>query len=102
MTPMEFFRELQNAASTEPLQKLRFADFKELTGRAGFPSAEKTTEVRLVSSDPARSAVERLTNGMDGVIDLEYQRHSGLPECRSPREAAVAWLGVPENEALVQ
>ena len=50
-----------------------------------------------MSADPARSAVERLTNGIDGVLELEHERHGGLPDCRSPLEAAVAWLGVPER-----
>ena len=34
---------------------------------------------------------------MDAVLELEHERHFGLPICRSPREAAIAWLGIPEN-----
>lgn len=50
-----------------------------------------------VAADPVRSMVERLTNGMDALLEMEFERHGGLPVCRSPKEAAVAWLGVPES-----
>lgn len=50
-----------------------------------------------ISADPGRSLVERLTNGIDGVLEAEYVRHHGQPECRSPRQAAMAWVGIPEN-----
>jgi hypothetical protein len=53
-----------------------------------------------VASDPGRSAIERVTNAQDAVLELEHQRHGGKPECRSPREAASAWLGVPEKDGL--
>ena len=49
------------------------------------------------SSDPGRSLIERLTNGIDAVLEDEFVRHKGKPECRSPREAAQAWLGVPKG-----
>jgi hypothetical protein len=49
------------------------------------------------SSDPGRSLVERLTNGIDAVLEAEHADHKGIPACRSPREAAVAWLGVPDG-----
>ena len=39
--------------------------------------------------------MERLTNSVDAVLELEWERHHGKPDCRSPREAATAWLGVP-------
>jgi len=48
------------------------------------------------SSDPGRSLVERLTNGIDAVLEAEHVGHKGMPACGSPREAAVAWLGVPQ------
>src|SRR5208337_74938 len=97
MTPAEFYRELQSANSVAAVEAaLRRFQGAHRTGwlPVGRENNRGTIEV---SSDPARSAVERLTNGMDGILELEYQRHSGLPECRSPREAAVAWLGVAEN-----
>jgi len=53
-----------------------------------------------VMSDAGRSAIERVTNAQDAMLELEYTRHSGKPECRSPKEAASAWLGVPEKDGL--
>src|SRR5438105_3412913 len=49
------------------------------------------------SADPGRSLVERLTNGIDAVLEVEHGRHSGMPICRTPKEASVAWLNVPEG-----
>jgi len=49
------------------------------------------------SSDPGRSLIERLTNGIDAVIEDEFIRHKGQPNCQSPREAAQAWFGVPKG-----
>jgi hypothetical protein len=53
-----------------------------------------------VATDPGRSLIERVTNAHDAILELEFERHGGKPECRSPREAAGAWLGVPEKEGL--
>jgi hypothetical protein len=53
-----------------------------------------------VATDAGRSAIERVTNAQDAVLELEYETHNGKPECRSPREAASAWLGVPEKDGL--
>lgn len=50
-----------------------------------------------VSADPGRSLVERLTNAIDAVLEAEHDSHSGVPECRSPKEAAVAWLAIPAS-----
>jgi hypothetical protein len=53
-----------------------------------------------IASDAARSAIERVTNATDALLELEYERHDGKPDCRSPREAAQAWLGVPAKDGL--
>lgn len=53
-----------------------------------------------VAADPARSLIERVTNGHDALLELEHDRHKGVPECRTPREAADAWLGVPAKTGL--
>lgn len=49
------------------------------------------------STDPGRSLVERVTNGIDAILEAEHERHHGRPECRSPKDAAMAWLTVPED-----
>jgi hypothetical protein len=97
MTPTEFYKALQDAASVSEVEAA-LRRFQAANRTRWLPVGRENNRGTIeVSSDPARSAVERLTNGMDGVLELEYQRHSGLPQCRSPREAAVAWLEVPEN-----
>ena len=53
-----------------------------------------------VASDAGRSMIERVTNMLDALLELEHERHGGTPTCRSPREAASAWLGVPEKDGL--
>jgi hypothetical protein len=50
-----------------------------------------------VSGDPGRALVERVTNAVDAVLEAEHERHNGRPDCRSPREAATAWLNVPDS-----
>lgn len=58
---------------------------------------ENNRGVIEVSGDPGKSANERVTNAIDAVLEREHDVHVGLPKCRSPREAAVAWLGVPRD-----
>ena len=53
-----------------------------------------------VASDAGRSMIERVTNMLDAILELEHEKHGGTPICRSPREAASAWLGVPQKEGL--
>lgn len=50
-----------------------------------------------VSGDPGRALIERVTNGVDAVLESEHAAHGGSPDCRTPREAATAWLNVPPN-----
>jgi len=50
-----------------------------------------------VSADPGRSLIERITNGIDAILESEHDKHNGQPVCKTPREAATAWLNIPEN-----
>lgn len=45
-------------------------------------------------SDPALGLVERVTNGMDALLDLGHLRHPD-DAASSPREAAQLWYGIP-------
>ncbi|OPY30976.1 MAG: hypothetical protein A4E28_00066 [Methanocella sp. PtaU1.Bin125] len=49
------------------------------------------------TKDPGRGIVERITNAIDAVLELEYEKHNGVPECKTPRQAAQAWLNIPSN-----
>jgi hypothetical protein len=51
--------------------------------------------IRL-GSDPALGIVERVTNGMDALLDLGHFEHSGDSPA-TPREAAKLWYGVPSG-----
>ena len=42
------------------------------------------------ASDPARALLERVTNGIDAVIQRSHDDHGGQPQCNSPRDAAQA------------
>ena len=53
-----------------------------------------------VATDAGRSIIERVTNMLDAVLELEHEKHGGNPDCRTPREAGAAWLGVPERDGL--
>jgi hypothetical protein len=53
-----------------------------------------------IAADAARSVIERVTNAHDALLELEHQKHGGKPVCRSPREAAGAWLNVPRKDGL--
>ncbi|OGF56865.1 MAG: hypothetical protein A2Z21_08805 [Candidatus Fraserbacteria bacterium RBG_16_55_9] len=50
-----------------------------------------------VASDPGRALVERVTNAIDAILEAEHDLHGGIPDCRSPREAATTWIGIPER-----
>ncbi|MBI2612799.1 hypothetical protein HYW59_03265 [Candidatus Kaiserbacteria bacterium] len=50
-----------------------------------------------IAADPGRSLVERLTNAVDAVLEREHEVRGGSPVCRTPREAASAWLGIPSG-----
>jgi hypothetical protein len=58
---------------------------------------ENNRGVIEIGKDPGRGIVERITNAINTVLELEYIRHRGIPECRTPREAARAWLDVPPH-----
>lgn len=64
---------------------------------AGRPNNRGAIEV---ASDAGRSVIERVTNAQDALLELEFLKHNGKPDCRSPREAASAWLGVPARRGL--
>ncbi len=100
MTVGDFFNALQEAGTVaevdQALEVFKQSHGSELdwTAVGGRKNNRGTIDV---STDPGRSLVERLTNGVDAILEAEHARHKGIPDCRSPKEAAVAWLGVPEG-----
>lgn len=49
------------------------------------------------AGDPMRALIERVTNGIDAVIDRAYKEHGGKPVCTTPKEASQVWFGVPRD-----
>ncbi|MGQ0572909.1 MAG: hypothetical protein ACT4RN_01750 [Pseudonocardia sp.] len=49
-----------------------------------------------MASDPGLALVERITNGIDGHLELAMRLNPGA-EPRSPEEAAAAYFGLPED-----
>ncbi|MGH9572364.1 MAG: hypothetical protein ACRD40_02375 [Candidatus Acidiferrales bacterium] len=97
MTTADFYHAVRSASTVSDLENAVRQFQREEAIRWLAVGRENNRGTIEVSSDPARSAVERLTNGIDGILELEHHRHAGIPECRSPKEAAVAWLNVPEG-----
>ena len=100
MTPSEFFDRLSNARSLSTVTSAVdefVASHQEACAWLPVGGRENNRGTIEVSTDPGRSAVERLTNGIDAILEAQFEAHNGNPECRSPKEAARAWLNVPEG-----
>lgn len=100
MTTLEFFNVLARAgklADVEAAVEAFEAAHGAAVGWVPFGGRESNRGIIEVSGDPGRSLVERITNGIDAILEAEHERHHGHPDCRSPREAATAWLNVPET-----
>jgi hypothetical protein len=99
MTIREFYEALQAAATVRHVEDALAAFENEHSGPVAWVplgGRDNNRGAVEVSADPGRSVVERLTNGIDAVLEAEHERHNGLPDCRSPKEAATAWLNVPD------
>src|ERR1035441_2526849 len=96
MTPNELLKALRAAEGIGDVESA-LAEFQQTQQIKWVPFGRENNRGTIeVSADPTRSCIERITNGVDAVLELEHERHNGLPACRSPKEAAVAWLGVPD------
>lgn len=100
MTPDEFYSALDSATTygevltaIEAFEAAHGEDV-EWVPVGGRQNNRGTIEV---SADPGRALIERVTNGIDAVLEAEHDAHDGIPDSRTPREAAVAWLNVPQN-----
>lgn len=98
MTPLELFNVLNDVSTSERVA-VALAAFESTNPTVHWiPVGRENNKGTIeASSDPGRSLIERLTNGIDSVLEDEFVRHKGKPDCRTPREAAQAWLGVPKG-----
>lgn len=53
-----------------------------------------------LGSDPGYALIERVTNAIDAVIELEAERHPGRYGPRSPRDAVQQWFGIPGGRVV--
>jgi hypothetical protein len=102
MDRREFFDAALAAASVSDLEKAIDAFVVDNTSLAFVPNGRRPNNRGAieVATDGGRSIIERVTNAHDALLELEHLLHAGKPVCKSPREAASAWLGVPEKEGL--
>jgi hypothetical protein len=98
MTQTEFFDLLLQATKLADLEAAltQFETANPRTEWVPFGGRENNRGTIEASADPGRSLVERLTNGIDAILEDEHKKHDGIPDCRTPKEAATAWLNVPE------
>jgi hypothetical protein len=91
-----FVKALLNARTLEDVERiLKTAEtlFGPLSWRAVGDRENNIGTIR-VGSDPALGVVERVTNGMDALLDLGHLQDPDFA-ASSPREAAQLWCGVP-------
>src|SRR3972149_6833637 len=50
-----------------------------------------------MGTDPAAGLIERITNSIDAVLDLEWHKQ-GCPKIDSPRKAAQKWFGLQDGK----
>ena len=102
MNTSEFLKALLEAKNIENFE-LAWSEFEsyhynEIEWVAvGGPEHKNNRGIIELSRNPGRSLVERLTNGIDAILEAKFEEHKGYPNCRSPRESAIAWLNVPEE-----
>jgi len=100
MDVKEFFKSIVSANSVLQVEQ-KIAEFEE-TNFNNFDwvpvgSKENNRGVIEVSADPGRSLIERVTNGIDALLDAQFENHNGIPVCKNPKEAASAWFNIPIN-----
>lgn len=100
MNPTDFLNALRNAITTQSVEKLLLGYMEAHRSDLGMRTIggkDNNRGIIEVSGDPGRSLIERLTNGIDAILEKEFESHQGTPECRSPKEAALAWLNIPQS-----
>ncbi|MCL4510450.1 MAG: hypothetical protein M1470_05210 [Bacteroidetes bacterium] len=99
MTQTELLDLLLQATKMDDLEAAltQFQTTNPQTQWIPFGGRENNRGTIEASADPGRSLVERLTNSIDAILEDEHDTHSGIPDCRTPKEAATAWLNIPQG-----
>lgn len=85
----------KNTSEVEKLVTSIKAEYGDRVNKVPVGGRENNLGQIAIGSDPGRGIVERLTNAMDAVLELEHYKHTGIPKCKNPQEAATSWLGIP-------
>ena len=98
MTPEDLFNSFLASATVGDVRAAVDAFAEEHGGDIDWEPVGRENNRGTIeaSADPGRALIERMTNGIDAVLENEHDAHHGVPTCRSPREASIAWLGVPD------
>ena len=101
MTPRELFDALVKAQKVEDVRTSinAFRASNRDSAEVPFGARPNNRGAIEVAADAARSVIERVTNGFDALLELEHTKHKGRPDCRSPREAAEAWLNAERERS---
>lgn len=95
---LELFRKVFAATKvrevTDCLREL--SDVRVLTWRAVGDNENNLATINL-GSDPAAGLIERITNGSDAVLELEWIRRGQPSHLTSPRSAVEQWFDVPKG-----
>lgn len=96
MTEVQMIRRLLAGQTSAAVEEALSEFLAENRGQVSWEPLGRDNNRGPIESggDPGRALLERITNAFDAVLELEFVRHNGIPECRSSREAATAWLGV--------
>jgi hypothetical protein len=100
MTHSKFLSSLLAALTVEEIECC-IADFEaanpSTVGWHPFGGRLNNRGTIEAASDSGRSIIERLTNGVDALLEREHALHANQRPCNSPKEAAQAWFGVPQE-----
>lgn len=51
-----------------------------------------------MGTDPAAGLVERITNSIDSILDLQWHKEGEPDEIETPRQAAQKWFNIPDGK----
>ena len=104
LTPPSLVAQLLSAVTPDQLQALLSdASTHGIDGQRDLGDRDNNAGTVQLASNPYSALIERATNALDAMLELEAHRHGfhdidstpGAP--LSPREAATAWYGVPKT-----
>jgi hypothetical protein len=86
------------ARTPTDIEQVLAAAAAELGGRLWRDLGDRRSNAGTVqiASSAASALIERVTNAIDGMLELKAEEHTGPPPT-SPRQAAREWFGIPRG-----